>query len=263
MKGMNDTPCGQVCTQSCSAPCAAHPQAERLTLGAVQERFQREAVRGVCDTGRYRCRYYTWGEGPPLLFLHGLADTSAAFVHPAALLARSFRCIAYDLPAGGADGACLRRYRHADLVADLWSLLDHLGVRQSYVCASSLGAAVALAALHERPERLPRAILHAPLVHKPLRRAERLFAWLMSHWPGSLAALPFRKRLLDELHRAPFEGRPPEVWDYFLAYSGAVPIRALGWQARLLHRLDLRPLLGTIRPPVLLPGVWPLCRTSK
>ena len=107
-------------------------------------------------------------------------------------------------------------------------------------------------ALRERPERLPRALLHAPLIHKPLRRAERVFAWLMSHWPGSMASLPFRRRLLRELHRDPFSGRPPEVWDHFLAYSGAVPIRAAGRQARLLHRLDLRPLLAAVRQPVLL-----------
>jgi pimeloyl-ACP methyl ester carboxylesterase len=245
-------PCGQVCTQSCTTPCTTHAEAERLTLGAALERCEREAVRGVCDTGHYRCRYLAWGDGPPLLFLHGLADSSQAFVLPSALLARSFRCIAYDLPTGRDDGANLRRYTHADLVADLWSLLDHLGVRQSYVFGSSLGAAVALAALRERPERLPRAVLHAPLVCKPLRWTERVSAWLMSHWPGSMASLPFRTRLLHELHRAPFAGQPPEVWDFFHAYSGAIPIRAVGRQARLLHRLDLRPLLGDVRQPVLL-----------
>jgi pimeloyl-ACP methyl ester carboxylesterase len=253
MRVMNDTPpCGQVCTQSCTTPCTTYAQAERLSLGAALERCAREAVHGVWDTGRYRCPYLSWGDGPPLLFLHGLADSSQAFLLPSALLSRSFRCIAYDLPTGRGDGARLRRYSHADLVADLWDLLDHLGIRQSYVFGSSLGAAVALAALRERPERLPRAILHAPLIHKPLRWTERLFAWLMSHWPGSMAALPFRKRLLHELHRAPFAGQPPEVWDHYLAYSGAIPIRAVGRQARLLRRLDLRPLLGAIRQPVLL-----------
>src|SRR5947208_3117129 len=102
--------CEQTCTQSCSAPCGAHGPPGRLSLAEAFGRFEREATRGVCDTGRYRCRYFSWGEGPPLLFLHGLADSSQTFVLPAALLASSFRCIAYDLPSGADDGASLRRY---------------------------------------------------------------------------------------------------------------------------------------------------------
>src|SRR5262245_26179652 len=62
-------------------------------------RFEGEAVRGVCDTGRYRCPFYAWGEGPPLLFIHGLGDVARAYVPVISLLASSFRCIAYDLPS--------------------------------------------------------------------------------------------------------------------------------------------------------------------
>ena len=62
---------------------------------------------------------------------------------------RWFRCIAYDLPSGREDGACLKRYTHADLVNDLWSVLDHLDVKQSYLYAAGFGSTVALAALKE------------------------------------------------------------------------------------------------------------------
>src|SRR6266849_3571052 len=70
---MSDIPsCGQTCTHSCSTPCGG--------IGEALDRFNREAVRGVCDTGRYRCRHFTWGDGPPLLFIHGLTDSSQAFL---------------------------------------------------------------------------------------------------------------------------------------------------------------------------------------
>src|SRR5262245_28401189 len=115
------------------SPC--HP----VTLSSALERFEREAVRGLCDTGRYRCPYYTWGEGPPLVFVHGLSDDATSFALTISLLSRHFRCIAYDLPGGVGDGARLGRYRHADLVADLFALLDHLGVRQGYLFGSSFG----------------------------------------------------------------------------------------------------------------------------
>src|SRR5262245_59910088 len=123
---MNEpSPCGQICTQSCSTPCSdSFPS---ITLSEALARFQRETVPGICHTGRYRCPYFTWGEGPPLLFIHGLATTSSAYLLPISQLSSSFRCIAYDLPTGREDGASLKRYTHGDLVEDLWALLDHVG----------------------------------------------------------------------------------------------------------------------------------------
>src|SRR5262249_61984882 len=66
-------PCEQTCTLSCAAPCGPHAPGELLSLADALGRWGREATQGICDTGRYRCRYFTWGEGPPLLFVHGLA----------------------------------------------------------------------------------------------------------------------------------------------------------------------------------------------
>src|SRR5947209_6102661 len=87
-------------------PDAANDQ---LLLADVLERYRREAVQGVCDTGHYRCPYFVWGQGtsPPLVFVHGLVDDRTSFVMPLAQLSRHFRCIAYDLPTGRGDGARL------------------------------------------------------------------------------------------------------------------------------------------------------------
>src|SRR5438876_700522 len=76
-------PCEQTCTLSCSAPCGLHAPGERFSLTGVLDRFAREATQGVCDTGHYRCRYFTWGEGPPLLFVPGLMHR----LHPASFAA--------------------------------------------------------------------------------------------------------------------------------------------------------------------------------
>jgi pimeloyl-ACP methyl ester carboxylesterase len=251
---MNDThPCDPAaCTMNCSTPCGGHEPGQPVTLSEALDRFQREATTGVCDTGRYRARYSTWGSGPPLVFIHGLADSSQAFLLPTALLSRSFRCIAYDLPCGNGDGADLARCTHPDLVADLWALLDHLGIAQSYLFTSGFGTTVGLAALRDRPERLPRAILQAPVAHRPLRFIERVALWMMSHSSRTLAGLPLWRRLMQEMHAPVFATRPSEFWEHFLGYSGALPACALGRLGRLLHRLDLRPDLAAIRQPVLL-----------
>jgi pimeloyl-ACP methyl ester carboxylesterase len=225
---------------------------QTLSLNDALRRFDREAVRGFCDTGRYRCPYYTWGQGPPLLFIPGLSDDALSFVLVCSLLAGHFRCIAYDMPAGLGDGARLAGYRHADLVEDVWALLDHLGARQSYVFGSSFGSTIALAALHHKPECLPRGILQGGFAHRPLAPVSFLLASFARYWPGGAALLPFRPALLRRAHFGPFAGREAELWDFMLTRWGRPRIAALGQRARMLHRLDLRPLLPHIRQPVLL-----------
>jgi pimeloyl-ACP methyl ester carboxylesterase len=223
-----------------------------IDLDEALTRFDREATRGTCDTGRYRLPYYAWGSGPPLLFIHGLADSSRSFLLPVSRLAAHFRCIAYDQPRGDGDGARLNRCTHRDLVAGVWALLDHLGLPQAYVLASSFGSIIALAALAERPERLPRAILQGGLAYRPLTTAERLLARVARFLPGSIAHLPLRERFLREVHYPPFAARSSAWWQHFLDCSGRARIAATAHQALLLDQVDLRPLLPQVRQPVLL-----------
>jgi pimeloyl-ACP methyl ester carboxylesterase len=232
--------------------CAAEHGGQHVPLRETLRRFDREADQGVCDTGRYRCAFFTWGVGPPLLFIPGLSDGAPSFIPVSGLLASRFRCIAYDLPAGRGDGARLGQYRHGDLVQDAVALLDHLGVRQSYLFGSSFGCTVALAALEARPGRFPRAILQGGFARRRLARAEAGLARLLRHAPGRMGMLPLRRAILRRHHAGPFAGRPPEDWDYFVARWNAAPIAAVARRALLLHRLDLRPLLGRIHQPVLL-----------
>ena len=250
-----DSPrCDQPCALSCAEVCPLHAPAALppIDLDDALSRFDREAVRGVCDTDRYKMPYYVWGEGPPLVFIHGAMDSSKAWVMPIARLSAHFRCVAYDLPNGRNDGARLGRHTHADLVADFFALLDHLQLARSYVFASSFGSTVALPALRERPERLPRAVLQGGLALRPLRRLERFLAhvgWLL---PGTTGRLPLREKVTRQVNGAGFQDKPEKMYRYFVEATGRTPVRAFAHQVLMLDRLDMRPLLPEVRQPVLL-----------
>jgi pimeloyl-ACP methyl ester carboxylesterase len=244
-----DHPCGLTCPPDA---CAAHPAAPPIVLAEALGRFRCEAKRGVCDTGRYRMPYFVWGEGPPLVFVHGAGDSSRSFVQPISRLSAHFRCVAYDMPGTPGDRARLRRITHDDLVADLLALLDHLGVQRSYVLGTSFGSTVVLKALAARPERLPRAILQGGFAYRPLRRMENVLSWVGRFLPGTAAALPLRRRALFKVHRRFFAHRTPDVWQNFLDNTGRTRIATFARQARHLNGLDLRPLLPQVRQPVLL-----------
>jgi pimeloyl-ACP methyl ester carboxylesterase len=223
-----------------------------LSLAGALERFKCEASRGVCDTGRYRCSYYTWGEGPPLLFIHGLSDNALSFVPLAALLSSQFRCIAYDLPSGKGDGARLKHYRHVNLAADARALLHHLEIRQSYVYGASFGSLIALLLARDVPEQIPRLILQGGFARRPLAPAERWLARLSRFCWLPMSRLPLRRQILSKLNQPLFPAGAPEVWDFFLTNTGSSPIAAVAHRALLIDRCDLRESLGQIRQPVLL-----------
>jgi pimeloyl-ACP methyl ester carboxylesterase len=223
-----------------------------LDFAEAVARFRSEATPGVCDTGRYRMPYFTWGDGPPLLFIHGVSDCCESFVQPIARLSAEFRCVAYNLPGGRGDGASLSRCNLATLVRDVWALLDHLRIDRGYVYGSSFGAAVALAAMRDQPRRLPRAILQGAIARRPLRRAERWLTRLARILPGRMAGVPYRTKILTKVHGPPFAGRNEQVWRYFVDATGRTPIRTFGHQARLVDQTDVRPWLADVKQPVLL-----------
>ncbi len=124
-------------------PVAAGPD---WPLDAALAAWRKEAHFGQVHTPRYRCRFFVWGHGPPIVFVHGLADRARSFVPLVAGLRTEFTALAYDLPNGD-DGAALGRYRHRDYVADLIELLERMRWRQAYLFGSSFGSTIALAAL--------------------------------------------------------------------------------------------------------------------
>jgi 3-oxoadipate enol-lactonase len=220
------------------------------TVTEILTRLEREADRGVCDTGRYHCRYYSWGEGPALVFVPGLGDDALSFALLASRLMPRFRCIAYDLPGRPGDGFT-GPLRYTGLTADLFALLDHLGERQASVCGFSFGSTISLLALHAAPDRLRRGVLVAGFARRPLRLPEWMLARLAVRWPWPMRWLPFSRVRNQLVHGKPFAERPADFWRFFRQRSGEAPMRAVAANAILTHGADLRALLPEIRQPIL------------
>ena len=233
-------------------PC--RPQAAAalppIDLDDALGRFGREAVRGVCDTGRYRMPYFVWGEGRPLAFVHGVMDSSRAWVMTALASVGPFPPRGLRRPPAAATVPA-RRHSHADLVRDFWALLDHLGLfaqpRPRFLlrCDGRPGGD------GQRPERLPRAILQAGLALRPLRRLGRFLRggrWIL---PGTAARLPLCEKVTLKVNGPGFREKPETLYRYFVETTGGAG-EGVAHQALRLDRVDLRPLLPEVKQPVLL-----------
>src|SRR5262245_9931750 len=106
--------------------------------------FEEQARPGEVRTTRYRMRFHEWGDGPPLVIIHGLNDVPRSFVPAMAHLKNGFRCIAIHLAEGGADEAQLHKYRHEHFAQDVGVLLDELNIDRALLLGSSFGSTIAL-----------------------------------------------------------------------------------------------------------------------
>jgi pimeloyl-ACP methyl ester carboxylesterase len=222
-----------------------------VPLSAALAAWDREATRGVLDTGRYRMPFFAWGSGPPVVFVHGLADRGKAFITVMAALRREVTCIGYDLPAGGEDAARLGAYRHAHLVNDLFALLDHLDFRQAHLYGSSFGSTIVLSALHARPNRTLRGIIQGGFAHRELSYRERILCQFGRYWKGPLRTMPLRGLLNHPSDLRVFRSSP-EGYQFHRENSADLPKAALARRGLMILDVDLRSKLPAIRQPVLM-----------
>ena len=111
---------------------------------------------------------------PPLVLAHGLTATRRYVVHGSKLLPRSgYHVISYDARGHGESSPAPARsaYEYTDLVADLGSLLDELGLARVVLAGASMGAATALAFALAQPERIAALVQITP-AHLGLPRAD-------------------------------------------------------------------------------------------
>ena len=81
-----------------------------------------------------------WGSGPPVLAVHGITGSHAAWPWVADRLAGAVNLIAPDLRGRGASNALADPFGMAAHATDLVAVLDHLEVTRAVVVGHSMGA---------------------------------------------------------------------------------------------------------------------------
>jgi pimeloyl-ACP methyl ester carboxylesterase len=212
-----------------------------------------------------RIRYRELGDGPPVVFVHGLlvnADLWRAVVPTVA--EAGLRCIAPDWPMGSHEVPV----PHADLsppgmAALIAAFIDELELTDVTVVANDTGGAITQVLMARHPERIGRVVL------TPSDSLERFFPPVFSPLP-KLARVPGSMWLIAQLlrvralHRLPFtfgwvakRPIPPDVVDTYLQpsrRSGAVrhDLRRFLRGVHRRHTLSAAEAFPGFRKPVLL-----------
>lgn len=104
-------------------------------------------------------RYRDIGEGPTLLFAHGLFASHHIFAAQVQALSQSYRCIVVDMPGHGLSGYDPTGWTLDDLSCDLALMIDELALGKVTIVGQSQGAMVALRLAARYPQLLAGLVL--------------------------------------------------------------------------------------------------------
>lgn len=104
-------------------------------------------------------RYRDIGEGPTLLFAHGLFASHQIFTAQVQALSQSCRCIVLDMPGHGLSGYDPTGWTLDDLSRDLALMIDELALGKVTIVGQSQGAMVALRLAARYPKLLAGLVL--------------------------------------------------------------------------------------------------------
>lgn len=107
----------------------------------------------------YRRAYRTAGEGPAILLIHGIGDSSATWSPLIPQLARTHQVIAPDLLGHGASEKPRADYSVAAYANGVRDLLGVLGIERVTLVGHSFGGGVAMQFAYQFPERVDRLVL--------------------------------------------------------------------------------------------------------
>jgi pimeloyl-ACP methyl ester carboxylesterase len=112
-----------------------------------------------CTVHGYRRAFVTYGEGPALLLIHGIGDSSDSWRPVLDQLAKSHTIIAPDLLGHGRSEKPRADYSVAAYANGMRDLLSVLEIDRATVIGHSLGGGVAAQFAYQFPERCERLVL--------------------------------------------------------------------------------------------------------
>jgi haloacetate dehalogenase len=155
------------------------------------------------------------GEGPPLLLLHGYAQTNVMWHKVAPALAAKFNLILPDLPGYGwsvapRSGKGHTPYDKRSMAKVMIELMEKLGHARFYLAGHDRGGRVSYRLALDNPGRLIKlAVLDIIPTYEMWNRMDHTLAMKVWHWPFLAQKYPMPEMLIEKA--------PIEYLDYKMA----------------------------------------------
>ena len=201
------------------------------------------------------------GEGPPIVFIHGLSGTWQNWLENLPYFAQKRRCIAMDLPGFGHSEMPREKISISGYARQVDALCEQLGLGACIVVGNSMGGFVAAETAIRHPDRVERACLVAAagisitnLRRRPLMTSARIIGALGATSAAQTRLLVSRPRLrwffTNFVFRHPSRIAPDLMYEQVLGAGRPGFVDALD----TLTSYDFRDRLPDIKAPTFI--VW-------
>lgn len=130
---------------------------------------------GSVRTGDIETYYVRRGDGPPIVFIHGMAMSATEWEPQIEALSNEFTTIAYDVRGHGHSGGSDRKSYNMSLYAeDLDALLSELNIENPVLCGLSMGGCIAQAYAATYPGKIAGLVVSDTFTAAPLPLKGRL-----------------------------------------------------------------------------------------
>ena len=187
-----------------------------------------EIQRKTINLSQIQLSYLEWGEGEPVLLLHGLADHALVWASLGEYLANSYHSVAPDIRGHGESSKPETGYRSADIIADLEGLMDSLGWNSAHIVAHSWMAKVACVWAKLQPQRFRSLVLVDPFF------IGKMPSFAKVTFPFFYKVLPFLKCMGPFADYAAAENLARQLKQY----KGWSPLQAAVFQGGMEEKKD-------------------------
>lgn len=161
----------------------------------ARDRTPQDLEHVTIRAGGNRLSAFMFGQGPPVVLLHGLGATKLSYLPLLPALARHHTVVVPDLPGHGESTKPRADYTQQYFAYVILELLDRLGADRVALVGNSMGGRIALEVAAEAPDRVPAmALLDPAAAGVPFP----LFSRLLGMLPTGMGAVPvpLRKRIV-------------------------------------------------------------------
>jgi pimeloyl-ACP methyl ester carboxylesterase len=213
--------------------------------------------------GERRIRYVDIGsgDGPPVVFVHGLAGNWQNWLENIPRIAQERRVLALDLPGFGQSERLIERLSMSAYGRTVDAFADAVGLGEVAIVGNSMGGFVAAETAIQFPERVERlTLVSAAGISTSTLRREPVLVWgRVAMMAGSRSAAEKRMAITrprlrhaaySTIMRHPSRIAPETLWEI----SEGAGRSAFRWALEAIIDYDFRERISEIRAPTLI--VW-------